>query len=207
MPMQLITPPAAEPVSLAEAKLHLRVDFDEDDALIQALISAARQAAEMLTQRQLVTARWRMVLDSFPGPSLMGVPSGQTFTLPGHAILLTKSPVTSVVEIRYLDMAGIWQVMPAANYTVDNACEPARITPVFGQIWPVALPQIGAVSVTFDAGYGSAADVPEGLKSWIKLRLGSLYAHREEVASMARGRIDPLPFVDGLLDPYKVPLI
>ncbi len=207
MPMQLITPPAAEPVSLAEAKLHLRVDFDEDDALIQALISAARQAAEMLTQRQLVTARWRMVLDSFPGPSLMGVPAGQTFTLPGHAILIPKSPLQSVVEICYLDMAGAWQVMPAANYTVDNACEPARITPVFGQIWPVALPQIGAVSVTFDAGYGSAADVPEGLKSWIKLRLGSLYAHREEVASMARGRIDPLPFVDGLLDPYKVPLI
>ncbi len=207
MPMQLITPPAAEPVSLAEAKLHLRVDFDEDDALIQALISAARQAAEMLTQRQLVTARWRMVLDSFPGPSMMGVPAGQTFTLPGHAILIPKSPLQSVVEIRYLDMAGVSQVMPSAHYTVDKACEPARITPVFGQIWPVALPQIGAVSVTFDAGYGSAADVPEGLKSWIKLRLGSLYAHREEVASMARGRIDPLPFVDGLLDPYKVPLI
>lgn len=207
MPMQLITPPAAEPISLAEVKLHLRVDFDEDDALIQALISAARQAAEMLTQRQLVTARWRMVLDSFPGCGLMGVPAGQTFTLPGHAILIPKSPLQSVVEIRYLDMAGIWQVMPATNYTVDNACEPGRITPVFGQIWPIALPQIGAVSVIFDAGYGSAADVPEGLKSWIKLRLGSLYAHREEVASMARGRIDPLPFVDGLLDPYKVPLI
>ncbi len=207
MPMQLITPPAAEPVSLAEAKLHLRVDFDEDDALIQALISAARQAAEMLTQRQLVTASWRMVLDSFPSCGLMGVPAGQTFTLPGHAILIPKSPLQSVLEIRYLDMAGVSQVMPSAHYTVDKACEPARITPVFGQIWPVALPQIGAVSVTFDAGYGSAADVPEGLKSWIKLRLGSLYAHREEVASMARGRIDPLPFVDGLLDPYKVPLI
>ncbi len=207
MPMQLITPPAAEPVSLAEAKLHLRVDFDEEDALIQALISAARQAAEMLTQRQLVTARWRMVLDSFPGSGLMGVPAGQTFTLPAHAILIPKSPLQSVVEICYLDMAGVSQVMPSDHYTVDKACEPGRITPVFGQIWPIALPQIGAVSVIFDAGYGSAADVPEGLKSWIKLRLGSLYAHREEVASMARGRIDPLPFVDGLLDPYKVPLI
>ena len=207
MPMQLITPPAGEPVSLAEAKLHLRVDFDDDDSLIQVLISAARQAAETLTNRQLVTARWRMVLDSFPGPSLMGVPAGQVFTLPGHAVLLPKSPVQSVVEIRYLDMAGVWQVMPAANYTVDCACEPARITPVFGQIWPIALPQIGAVSVIFDAGYGDASAVPEGIKTWIKLRLGSLYVHREEVASMTRGRIDPLPFIDGLLDPYKVPLI
>lgn len=207
MPMQLITPPAGEPVSLAEAKLHLRVDFDDDDSLIQVLISAARQAAETLTNRQLVTARWRMVLDSFPGPSLMGVPAGQTFTLPGHAVLLPKSPVASVVEIRYLDMAGVWQVMPAANYTVDCACEPARITPVFGQIWPISLPQIGAVSVIFDAGYGDASAVPDGIKTWIKLRLGSLYVHREEVASMTRGRIDPLPFIDGLLDPYKVPLI
>ena len=207
MPMQLITPPAGEPISLAEAKLHLRVDFDDDDSLIQVLISAARQAAETLTNRQLVTARWRMVLDSFPGPSLMGVPAGQTFTIPGHAVLLSKSPVISVVEIRYLDMAGVWQVMPAANYTVDCACEPARITPVFGQIWPIALPQIGAVSVIFDAGYGDALAVPEGIKTWIKLRLGSLYVHREEVASMTRGRIDPLPFIDGLLDPYKVPLI
>ena len=149
-------------------------------------------------------ARWRMVLDSFPGPSLMGVPAGQTFTLPGHAVLLPKSPLASVVEIRYLDMAGLWQTMPAANYTVDNACEPARITPVFGQIWPICLPQIGAVSVTFDAGYGTASQVPEGIKSWIKLRVGSLYAHREEVAALSRGRIESLPFIDGLLDPYKV---
>ena len=207
MPMQLMTPPAGEPISLVEAKLHLRVDFDDDDSLIQVLISAARQAAETLTNRQLITARWRMVLDSFPGPSLMGVPAGQIFTLPGHAVLLPKSPVASVVEIRYLDMANAWQVMPAANYTVDNVCEPARITPVFGQFWPIALPQIGAVSVIFDAGYGNASAVPEGIKTWIKLRVGSLYVHREEVASMTRGRIDPLPFIDGLLDPYKVPLI
>ena len=58
-------------MTLWEAKLHLRVDFDEDDTLIASLITAARQAAETLTGRQFVTARWKMVLDSFPGPSLM----------------------------------------------------------------------------------------------------------------------------------------
>ena len=204
MPLQLVTPPAEEPVSLIDAKLHLRVDFTDDDALIIALISAARQAAETLTGRQIVTARWKLVLDSFPGPSLMGVPAGLSFSLPGHAILLSKCPVQSVVSIQYLDMASTTQTMPAADYTVDTACEPARITPVFGRIWPISLPQIGAVWVTFDAGYGDATRVPEGIKSWIKLRVGSLYAHREEVAILTRGKIEPLPFIDSLLDPYRV---
>ena len=49
--------------------------------------------------------------------------------------------------------------------------------------------------------------VPEGIKSWIKLRVGSLYTHREEMAVLSRGRIDPLPFVQGLLDPYRVALV
>ena len=207
MPLQLVTPPAEEPVSLIDAKLHLRVDFDEDDTLIASLITAARLAAETKTGRQFTTARWKMVLDSFPGPSLMGVPAGQAFTLPGHAILLLKCPVQAVVAIRYLDMGAVEQTMPAATYTVDTACEPARITPVFGQIWPICLPQIGAVSVNFDAGYGTAAEVPQGIKSWILLRVGSLYAHREEVAVVSRGRLEALPFVDGLLDPYKVAFI
>ena len=193
-------------MSLADAKLHLRVDFTDDDALITALISAARQAAETLTGRQIVTARWNLVLDSFPGPSLMGVPAGLPFSLPGHAVLLPKCPVQSVVSIQYLDMGSSTQTMPATDYTVDTACEPARIMPVFGKIWPINLPQIGAVWVTFDAGYGAAANVPEGIKSWIKLRVGSLYAHREEVALLARGKIEPLPFIDGLLDPFKVVL-
>jgi len=109
--MQLITPPAGEPVTLLEAKAHLRVDFDDDDGLIQALISAARQAAETITSRQFMTARWKLVLDSFPGPSLMGVPAGQPFTLPGHAILIHKSPVLNVVNINYLDMGGVLQTM------------------------------------------------------------------------------------------------
>lgn len=203
MPLQLVTPPAEEPVSLVEAKLHLRVDSVEDDSLISALIEAARQAAETITGRQFVTARWKLVLDGFPGPDGMGVPTGRSFSLPGHALLLPKCPVQSVVSIDYLDLGGVLQTMPSTDYTADLACEPARITPVFGQLWPLALPQIGAVGVTFDAGFGPAASVPAGIKSWIKLRVGSLYAYREEVAA-GQGSISMLPFVDGLLDPYRV---
>jgi len=207
MPLQLVTPPSEEPVSLAEAKLHLRVDVDDDDALIGALITAARQAAETQTGRQLTTARWKLVLDAFPGPSLMGVPAGASFSLPAHAVLLAKCPVQSVVAIHYLDMNGDPQAVPSSDYVLDAACEPARVTPVFGKTWPATLPQIGAVGVIFDAGYGTASAVPEGLKSWIKLRVGSLYGHREEVATLTRGRIDALTFVDSLLDGYRVSFV
>jgi len=207
MPLQLVTPPAEEPVSLNEAKLHLRVDFDEDDELILALISAARQAAETITGRQFITARWKMVLDRFPGQEGMVNASESGFSLPNHAILLFKCPVQAITSIQYLDMNGVMQLMPPAHYVLDTACEPARVTPVFSQIWPVSLPQIGAVNVTFDAGFGAPPDVPQGIKSWIKIRVGSLYAHREEMSVLNRGRIDPLPFIDGLLDPYKVPFI
>ena len=207
MPLQLVTPPAGEPISLAEAKQHLRVDGCDDDLLIGSLITAARQAAETITGRQLMTARWRLVLDAFPGPLLMHAGSGSSFSLPAHAILLAKCPVQSVVSVEYLDMNGTTQVLPASDYVLDAACEPARLSPVFGKTWPPTLPQIGAVTVTFDAGYGSASEVPEGLKSWIKLRVGSLYGHREEMAVLSRGRIDPLPFVDGLLDGFKVSLV
>jgi len=207
MPLQLVTPPAGEPISLAEAKQHLRVDGGDDDLLIGSLIIAARQAAETITGRQLMTARWRLVLDAFPGPLLMNAGSGSSFSLPAHAILLAKCPVQSVVSVEYLDMNGTTQVLPASDYVLDAAREPARLSPVFGKTWPPTLPQIGAVTVTFDAGYGSASEVPEGLKSWIKLRVGSLYGHREEMAVLSRGRIDPLPFVDGLLDGFKVSLV
>ena len=204
MPLQLITPPAEEPVSLAEAKGHLRVDFPDDDALIVAMIAAARQHAEMLTRRQFVTARWKLVLDRFPGAGGVSAPAGEPFFMPGHAILLPKSPLQTVLSIDYLDGGNVLQTLPETDYVVDAACEPARITPVAGASWPGTLPQIAAVSVLFDAGYGDASSVPEGIKAWIKLRIGSLYEHREDFALITRGRIEALPFVDGLLDPYRV---
>jgi uncharacterized phiE125 gp8 family phage protein len=281
VPIQQVTAPAGEPIALAFAKLHIRQDNSADDTLISAFISASRDFAETQTGRQLIGARYRLILDSFPGPSLQGVPFGEAFTLPGHAILLPKSPVVAVESIQYTAMDGTTQTMAPADYTVDLACEPARITPVFGKIWPIPLPQIGSVQVSFVAGYaapitanagadtvavqgpwktmavndivrfsnsggalpaglaentdyyvktagsgvytvsltqgGATVDitdagtglnfvgvVPKGIVSWMLLRMGSIYQNREEVALLNRGKIEALPYVDGLLDPYRV---
>lgn len=155
MPLQLITAASAEPLSLIEAKTHLRqTGITADDTLIKALTRGARRLVEQKTQRQIVAGRWKLVLDSFPGPSLMGVPFGKPFSLPEHAILIPKTPVLQIVSIQYTDQAGATQTLVGGtDYVVDLASEPVRITPPFGKIWPIPLPQIGAVSVTFDIGH------------------------------------------------------
>ncbi|WP_045726751.1 MULTISPECIES: head-tail connector protein [Xanthomonas] len=213
MPFHLVTPPAvdaftgiAEPVSLAQVKLHLRVDVAEDDALILALISSARQMAETLTNRQLLSATWNLVLDAFPGPSLIGVPAGTTYSIPEHAILIAKGPVQAVTSIVYQDMNRNLVTLPPTDYVVTSTDDLTRITPIFGQTWQPTLPQIGAVNVQFLAGYADSTQVPEGIKHWIKLRVDSLYNQRGEVA-FTRGNMSKLPYVDALLDPYRIVLL
>ena len=207
MPLIQTTAPGTEPVTLAEAKLHLRVDADltADDTLITLLIGAARRYAEMYCNRSLITQRWRLVIDSFPGPSMIGVPIGIPYTLPGHAILLERGRVQAVDGITYTAMDGNEATMPITDWVAETASPIARVTPRFGKIWPIPLPQIGAVKVDFTAGYGdTSAAIPEGIKHWILLRTGTLYENREEVAVINKGKVEPLPFIDGLLDPYRV---
>jgi len=116
--------------------------------------------------------------------------------------------VQSIDGITYLDMNDTLQTMPAVNYVSDLSGLLARVTPKFGQVWPPTLPQIGAVTVSFTAGYGATADdVPPGLVHWMKMRIGTLYEHREEVVSARGVNVTPLAFVDGLLDPYRLAMV
>lgn len=207
MPITQTTAPSVEPVTLADQKNYLRVDSDltNDDALIAFFLGTARLHAEVYTGRSFISQAWRLTLDSFPGPALMGVPYGTPFSLPGHAVLLERGPVLAITQITYQAMDSSWQTMPSTNYVAELSGPMGRITPVFGQIWPVTLPQIGAVRVDYTAGYGPAVtDVPEGIRQWIMMRAATLYENREEVAILNRGKVDLLPYIDGLLDPYRI---
>lgn len=199
-----ISPPSTEPITLGEAKAHLRVDLTDDDALITALIVAARQYAESETGRSLITQSWRLILDGFPGGRGPGTNGSISSLLPGNAILLDQAPVQSISTIQYLDTGGAWQTLPESEWVAELQSAPARITPAFGKTWPTALPQIGSVKVEFVAGYGEASAVPQGIKIWMLLRLAALYENREEVSAMRQGKIEPLPYVDRLLDAYRV---
>lgn len=185
MGLKLITPPATEPVTLAEAKAHLRVDIADDDALITSLIVAARTDCENLIQRALITQTWEKAVDAF-----------------GEAIELPKPPLISVLHVRYDDTNGVEQTLASLSYQVDNFSEPGWVVPAYGFDWPDTREQINAVRVRYTAGYGSAAAVPQPIKQWILIRVGQLHEHREQVA--AGVSVATLPFVDSLLDTYRV---
>lgn len=177
MSLTVVTPPTAEPIDLADAKSYLRVTFTNDDALITAMIAGARNYAENFCQKQFVAARWQQTMDAFPQSKLSGTNYTQAYSRPQSCIYLERGPVTQVVSVNYTDLQGVNQVMPAANYTVDTTTDPARITPIFGQIWPIPVPQIGSVWVVFDTGYVApitAAGNNITVQGWLPLVIGNV---------------------------------
>lgn len=190
MGLTLIDPPAEEPVSLAEAKAHCRVDADvtDDDVLITALIVAARRRAEQITARALVTQRWRLSLNRFPADSLD----------------LPLPPLVSVQSITYLDQAGARQPFDASDFDVITDELVGRVVPAWGKSWPACRVVAGSVLIEFTAGYGAATAVPQDIKHWVLLTVGTLYAQREALVTGTIVAEIPRAFCDGLLDPYLI---
>lgn len=167
MGLVLVTGPAAEPVTLAEAKAHLRVDIADDDALISSLITAARGQLEGDTRRAFVTQTWDYTLGSFP---------------PARKLDLPLPPLASVTSITYKDAEGNVSTFPSANYVVDTSEVFGRIVLKDGYTWPsTILWPAAAVTVRFVAGYGTAAAVPQTAKQALLLLVGHWYENRETV--------------------------
>lgn len=191
------------------------------DPLLNLLVSGVRQFAENATRRALCTQQWLMAMDQFPipamnissanwyGPQWGTMPGPLSVTRPdnttGFEIYLPFPPLQTVDSIKYYDsVTQALTTLDPSQYIVDNVSEPARITPAYGVTWPSTLNRINAVQVTFTCGYGAASDVPQGIKNWMLVRIGTLWENREEVAILQRGKVELLPYVDGLLDPFRV---
>lgn len=179
---RITTAPATEPLTLTEAKLHLKVDTTADDDLITALIAAVRQSVERYCSLGLITQTVTEKYDRFSS----------------NGFRLSVSPAIAISAVTYTDPAGATQTLSTDVYGLDVYSRPARIYLKENQVWPQTRLEPNAVTVVYTAGFGGASDVPGPIKSAMKLMLGDLYENREDTARTMPSASQRI------LDPYRI---
>jgi uncharacterized phiE125 gp8 family phage protein len=170
MSLTIVSPPASEPISLAEAKLFLRVDHNAEDDLINALIGAAREAVEAGIGRALITRRVRESLDIWRRDAV-------------HGAVLGLGPVTSVVAVRLLANNGAQSVIDPERYRVEGNRDRPRL--VFPSGFPATLRSAGGIEIEYDCGYADEpSDLPVALRVATMQIVASLYELREGVGGV-----------------------
>lgn len=181
------------PVSIDEAKSHLRLDPSvgtAEDSLISGHIAAATSDLEEFTRRRFMPQTWEDHRDEF-----------------ADEMIIEVSPVASVSSVSYVDADGVTQTLDSAVYSVsapagDNPPK-AIIRLAYGQSWPAIRGDSGSVRIRYVAGYANAAAVPAQLRAAVLLTVGHLYANREDVVV---GTIaSPLPRgAEALARPFRL---
>lgn len=181
----LLTGPAVEPLSLAEAKAFLRVEHADDDDLIAALAVGSRIHVETQTRRALITQRWRLSFDGWPEDGRIAIRPG---------------PLQDIAAARVLDFDGDAHAVDLLSFVPDRGASALAFAP-----W--AMPQPGrlAAGIELDVtvGYGDAgSDVPEPLRQAVRLLAAHWYENR---GLAAIGTVTVLPStVAALIAPYRM---
>lgn len=169
----LLTPPAVEPISLAEAKLYLRIDGPDEDDLVRALLAAARLLIEAASGRLLIHQTWRLVLDAWPASSTARLP---------------LAPVSQIVAARVFNAQGAPQALAASVLALETGADPPAI-------WvQAAVPGPGramsGIEIDVLAGYGAAAGaVPEPFRQAILMMAARWFEQRGDAAQRGDARL------------------
>ncbi|MES1979553.1 MAG: phage head-tail connector protein [Pseudomonadota bacterium] len=159
MTYKVVTAVATECVSLAEARVQLRMTADDttaDDALITALITAAREFAEHYTGRALAPQTLEMALDEFPA----------------DGIDLDMPPVATITSVKYTDTAGAEQTVSSTDYALSLYGDSRRLSLAYGATWPSTQDIADAVRIRYVTGYTTA---PKAVKAAILLDIELRY--------------------------------
>ena len=187
---QVITPASTYPVSLTEAKSHLKVDTSADDTYIESIIKAATQLSEEYTNRFFIDTVIEQYASSF-----------------AELQTLFKSKVSAVAHVKYYDSDNSLQTLSATVYDTQLNYEPSQIQLADSQNFPSITKRNDAVLARYTVGYGSAAsDVPEIIKQAILLTIGNFYENRNSVITGKTATELPMN-VKWLLDTYKVQIV
>jgi uncharacterized phiE125 gp8 family phage protein len=181
--------PIIEPITLTEAKAHLKVDFDEEDALILIYISAAREYAEQFCNRGFLTQTIVHSLDAFPQCSIQN---------PLAYFRLYRTPVQALVSLKYIDTENVEQTIGIENLVLSKIDIPAKLGKLDAYTWPETANVPGAVSIEYTCGVATAAEVPAAIKAAILLMVGEMYEQREN-------KVKKLPTAaESLMSPFRI---
>lgn len=190
--LELVTAPTSQPISMEEAKIHLRLgDQDEEDLLIETFLAAATEQAEEFTRRRFVTQTWKVFMDEFQCDS-------------DDAILLPYPPTQSITHVKYYDVSGtLVTLVNNTDYVLDSKRKPARLLPASNVVWPtVQTDKPNAVEIQFVCGYGTPSVVPSSIKAACLLILANLFEHRQEL--IVGNIVNQIPKAsEWLLWPYR----
>lgn len=163
-----IAGPTQEPVTVAEAKLHLRIDHSADNDEIASFIKTVRRLTEEYCSKRWVEQTLRLTLPAWPCNGIVRLP---------------VEPVKSVASVKYLDADGVLQTISNTLYQTWLDGSPPIIAPgspvARNVCWPtLQTGDIAPIRIEFTAGYGSAASVPDEVKTAMKLWLTYWYENR-----------------------------
>ena len=183
---KVVTPATSNPITLTEAKTHLKVDTTADDTFITNLIRSATSSAQEYTNRFFIATTIQQVGDKWEDISN-----------------LFKSPLLSVTNIKYVDTSGSEQTLNTDIYFVDDVNKPARIGLKPNQSFPEIIDRLNAVKVNYVVGNESADDVDEAIKQALLLTIGNWYQNRQAVVTGTIATELPMN-AKFLLDQYKI---
>ena len=189
---QITVQPAEEPITLVEAKAHLRVDFADEDGYINTLIVTGRKFCEQYTNRVFITQTWRQNLDWFP-----------------NVIKLKVNPIVSLTSLKYIDTTENQVTITdnADNFQKDFLSDVGSIHEGLVNAFPSVGNTINPIEIITVCGYGAAADVPDDIKHAIKLMVSHLYENRDSVNVVVGGLTQQIELPDSvkhLLAHYRV---
>ena len=188
MALVMTSGPAAEPITVDDAKAHLRVDDTAEDILITSLVLTSRLHIESALGMAMITQNWSLLLDQWPRD---------------RAVVFPLRPVQSVSEVRVLGNDGTPTVVESDNYVVDVASKPSRLVAT-GVGWPPPGQKTNGIEIDFVAGFGNnASDVPAPLRHALLLLVAHWYEHRDPVEIGSPDVAIPTA-VSRLLKPYRL---
>ena len=204
--IRVTTQPTIEPISIEEAKEHLRLDDDVDDIPVKTFIKAARLWAEKFTGRAFITRTVQQYLDSTASvldPLFEGMRTGIETRAYSNYIELAASPAINVTSINYYNDSDTQSTWATSNYYVDTISDLGRIYLRDGGTFPTDLRAANGLEINYTAGYGTArSDVPEDIRLAMLQYMTFAYEHRGEFERFPPP--EPPKILNNLLYPYKI---